>query len=121
MNGEHDLSTAYPQASCDEDWLNKAGAGFRQRLDAAARQRRPDWPERVSPELFNAHVTADLHAVIRGYACFVRLDMAGYAEAMDGCLGYAWMRGAWGLSATHFSELQDWLHQELATAIGPEV
>lgn len=132
MNGEHDSSTAYPQAHCGDDWLKAAdswwsqalsvtGAGFRKRLDRAARSAAAEAPERVSPELFNAHVTADLAAVIRGYACFVRLEMADYSEAMDACLAFAWRRGAWGLSAAHFADLQDWIHQQLALAIGPEI
>lgn len=129
---EHDSSPAYPQAQNSDDWLNTAdswwsqalgvaGAGFRRRLDAEAKRERVQAPERVSPDLFNAHVTDDLQVVIRSWACFVRLDMADYAEAMDACLAYAWRRGAWGLSAAHLADLQDWLHQELARAIGPEI
>lgn len=73
--------------------------------------------EEVSPELFNQHVTPDLLAVIRAWACFVRLDMAGYAEAMDACLAYAWRRGGWGFNADHLADLQDWIHDALNLAI----
>lgn len=132
MNGEHDSSPAYPQGQNSDDWLNAAdswwsqalgvaGAGFRARLDGWARRGSVAAPERVSPELFNAHVTADLAAAIRSWACFIRLDMADYGEAMDSCLAYAWRRGAWGLSAAHFADLQDWIHDQLALAIGPEI
>lgn len=132
MSGEHDSSPNNPQALCDDDWLkaaevwwasalSEAGKGFRARLDAQAK-REPGWvAEQVSPELFNQHVEADLLAVVQGFACFIRLDMADYSEAMDSCLAYAWRRGAWGLSAAHFAELQDWLHDQLALAIGPEI
>lgn len=129
---DHDSSTNNPQVTSDDDWLNdaaawwsealsKAGAGFRARLDAQAKQAQPEAvPEQVNPEHFNAHVEADLLAVIQAWACFVRLDMAGYAEAMDACLGYAWRRGAWGFSSQHLAELQDWIHDQLSAAIETE-
>lgn len=129
---EHDSSPGYPQEQNSDDWLkaadlwwsqalSAAGAGFQRRLDGLARRGSVEAPERVSPDLFNAHVTDDLQVVIRSWACFVRLDMAGYGEALDACLAYAWRRGAWGLSAVHFAELQDWIHQQLSLAIGPEI
>lgn len=136
MKSDNDSSTGYPQVTSDDDWLNdaaswwsqalsEAGAGFRSRLDAEARLAQADAPERVSPDLFNLHVTPDLAAVVRAWACFVRLDMAGYSEALDGCLAYAWRRGAWGFSAAHLADLQDWIHDQLSLAIdppgGPEV
>lgn len=132
MSGDNDSSTNNPQGQTSDDWLKAAdswwsqalgvaGAGFRARLDALAKRERLEAPERVSPELFNAHVTPDLAAAIRNWACFVRLDMATYAEAMDGALAFAWRRGAWGLNAAHFADLQDWIHETLAAAIGPEI
>lgn len=77
--------------------------------------------EQVCPQAFNAHVTPDLLWVIRGWASFVRLNMASYAEAYDSCLAYAWRRGAWGFSSQHLAELQDWIHSSLGAAIGREV
>lgn len=129
---DHDSSPNNPQAQNSEDWLKDAadwwsqalavaGAGCRARLDAQARKGEADRPERVSPELFNAHVADDLLAVIKGFGCFIRLDMADYSEAMDSCLAFAWQRGAWGLSAAHFADLQDWIHEQLAATIGPEL
>lgn len=91
---KHDASTFRPQVPVDE--------------------------EIVSPEQFNAHVTPDLEAAIRGYACFIRLDMCSYGEALNRVLGYAWRRGAWGFSPVHLTDLTDWIGDELVRAIGPD-
>lgn len=73
--------------------------------------------ERVSPELFNQHVTPDLNAIIAAYAAFIRLGMATYIEAYNGCLEYANRRGSWGFNPTHLEDLQDWVHARLGDEI----
>lgn len=76
-----------------------------------------DEDDRVSPEGFNLHITPDLNAIIASYACFIRLGMASYVEAYNGCLEYAWRRGSWGFNPTHLEELQDWVHARLGDEI----
>lgn len=134
MSADHDSSPNNPQVTSGDapvnDWLKEAacwwsqalsaaGAGFRARLDSLAKRGAADAPERVSPDLFNQHVADDLLAVIRAWAGFVRLDMAGYAEALDACLAYAWRRGAWGFSPVHLEDLQDWISDQLSLAVDP--
>lgn len=115
---DNDSFPINPQDQNSDDWLKAAGAGLQARLDAQAKLARVDAPERVSPDLFNVHVTPDLDAVIRAWACFIRLNMADYTEAIDACLGYAWRRGAWGFNPAHLADLQDWIADTLRDAIG---
>lgn len=100
--------------------LSEAGSGFRARLDEEAKRTQPQTQEQVSPEDFKRYVQADLHAVIRSYGCFIRMDMSTYEEAYNSARLYAWRRGAWGFSDTHLTELQDWIHDALADAIKQE-
>lgn len=128
---QHDTDPNNPQEDLDNDWLNEAavwwsqtlseaGAGLRARLNEEAKQTQPETPERVSPEDFKRYVQADLHAVIRSYACFIRMEMSTYEEAYNSARLYAWRRGAWGFSDRHLTELQDWIHDALAAAIAQE-
>lgn len=126
MNPHDDASANDPQAANDGVFALLNEADRRRswgRICGPGHGRKTS--EEVCPQGFNEHVTPDLLAVIRAWACFIRLDMAGYAEACDSVMGYAWRRGAWGFTADHLADLQDWIHSSLSMAIdppgGPEV
>lgn len=121
MSQDNDSSATYAQGPADHFSL----LSDRDRARIWARICGPEHGKKISeqvcPQGFNRHVTPDLAWVIRGWACFVRLEMCCYAEAYDSCLAYAWRRGAWGFSADHLADLQDWIHSSLDLAIDPAI
>lgn len=66
---------------------------------------------------FDSHVTPDLEAAIRGYACLIRCEVCDYTEAFDQVMEYAWRRGAYLFDNAQLGQLLDWVGNELSRAI----
>lgn len=131
MNGEHDSSPAYPQGQNSDDWLNAAdswwsqalsvaGAGFRARLDRAAKKpRKAAEPARLTDfdRDFFALVEAKLIPAVKLGAYMVQLELEDFGCAHARVMAIAGKYGARHLSDTAFFQLDSWIDRALLAMV----